>query len=75
MSQKLHNVPDLQSQFILIGRSVVKDSSEELLGCRNEKQGGRDRNYPESIDELGTVVQSLLTCTERQTEMDTHTIG
>ena len=75
MSQKLHNVPDLQSQLILIGRTVVKDSSEELLGCRNKKQGGRDRNYPESIDELGTVVQSSLTCTERQTEMDTHTVG
>ena len=37
VSQKLHNVPDLQSQLILIGRTEVKDGSEELLGCRNEK--------------------------------------
>ena len=61
MSQKLHNVPDLQSQLILIGRTVVKDSSEEILGCRNEKQGGQDRNCPESNDELETVAQSSLT--------------
>ena len=74
VSQKLHNVPDLQSQLILIGRNVVKDSSEELLGCRNEKQGWQDRNSPESNDELETVAQSSLTCTERQTEMDTQTL-
>ena len=61
VSQKLHNVPDPQSQLILIGRSVVKDGSEEILGCRNEKQGGWDRNCPESNDELETVAQSSLT--------------
>ena len=46
VSQKLHNVPNLQSQPILIGRTVVKDSSEELLDGRNEKQGGRGRSCP-----------------------------
>ena len=40
MLWKLHNVPNPQSQLILIGRTVYKGSSNKLRGCRNEKQGG-----------------------------------
>ena len=62
LSQKLHNVLDLQSQFILIDGEVVKDSSEELLGYRRSRdQIGIILNAFTSIKEMSWgVAQSAV---------------